>query len=74
MQENWSGKNQNSATCTLRVKTRKMADGHHALHPGAKVDSLYVPRKGGKGLLITEEWVNIESTAIRLYVKNHEDE
>ena len=59
----------------LDRKTRKILNMHQALHPRSNVDRLYLPRsKGGRGLLSTEECVNIEKRSLAQYLKDNEDE
>ncbi|XP_066968151.1 uncharacterized protein [Macrobrachium rosenbergii] len=59
---------------SIDQKTRKHKTVHKALHPRANTDRLYITRKEeGRGLLSTEDCVNIESRALGQYLKISED-
>ena len=55
-------------------KTRKLLTIYGALHPKSDVDRLYIPRKeGGRGLISTEDCVELAVRGLELYVHQSEE-
>ena len=55
-------------------KTRKLLTIYGALHPKSVVDRLYIPRKeGGRGLISTEDCVELAVRGLELYVHQSEE-
>ena len=47
---------------------------YEALHPKSDVDRLYIPRKeGGRGLISTEECVELAIRGLEVYVRGSEE-
>ena len=44
-----------------------------ALHPKSDVDRLYIPRKGGRGLISIEDCVEIAIRGLKVYVHRSEE-
>ena len=52
-------------------KTRKLITMHKGLHPKSNTNRLYIPRKeGGRGLLSTEDTVDLAKLGLKSYVRN----
>ena len=54
-------------------KTRKLFTIYGALHPKSDVDRLYIPRKGGRGLIYIEDCVELAVRGLEVYVNGSED-
>ena len=54
-------------------KTRKLFTIYRALHPKSDVDRLYIPRKGGRGLISTEDCVELAIRGLKVYVYEREE-
>ena len=54
-------------------KNRKLFTIYGALHPKADVDRLDIPRKGGRGLISTEDWVELVIRSLEVYVDGSEE-
>ena len=55
-------------------KTRKLFTMYGALHPKSDVDRLYIPRKkGGRGLISTEDCVELAIRGLEVYVHGSEE-
>ena len=54
-------------------KTRKLFTIYGALHPKSDVDRLYIPRKGGRGLISTEDCVELAIRGLEVYVHGSEE-
>ena len=57
----------------LDRKTRKLFTIYGALHPKSDVDRLYIPRKGGRGLISIEESVELAKPGLAVYVHRSEE-
>ena len=53
--------------------TRKMITMNRALHPRDSVCRLYLPRKGGRGLIGVDDYVDLAVLSLRKYVSQNED-
>ena len=54
-------------------KTRKLFAIYGALHPKSDVDRLYIPRKGGRGLISIEDCVELAIKGFEVYVHRSEE-
>ena len=58
---------------TIDRKTRKLFTIYGALHPKSDVDRLYVPRKGGRGLISIEDSLEFSIRVLEVYVHGSEE-
>ena len=54
-------------------KTRKLFPIYGALHPKSDVDRLYIPRKGGRGLISSKDCVELAIRGLEVYVHGYEE-
>ena len=54
-------------------KTRKLFTICGALHPKSDVDRSYIPRKGGRGLISIEDYVEFAIRGLEVYVHGGEE-